>query len=123
MEVSIDHLLKLQDEEKDRQYFPKVSKDLEEEEDDIFMPFTGNTLPERNLPSRVRQENVRRYPQRERQPPKKQVYSIPSSLNYFSYCMSLSKCNFSELFLYTMPLIFVKSFLVLSKWEGMWYSL
>ena len=24
----IDHLLKLQDEEKDRQYFPKVSKDL-----------------------------------------------------------------------------------------------
>ena len=71
MEVSIDHLLKLQDEEKYRQYFLKVSKDLEEEEDDIFMLFTVNTLPERNLLARVHQENVRLYPQRERQPPKK----------------------------------------------------
>ena len=73
----IDHLLKLQDEEKDRQYFPKVSKDLEKEEEDIFMPFTGNTLPERNLHSRVRQVNVQHYPQRERQPPNRFTPYIP----------------------------------------------
>ena len=73
----IDHLLKLRDEEKDRQYFLKELKDLEEEEEDIFMPFTGNSLPERNLPSRVRQENIRRYSQRERQPPNRFTPYIP----------------------------------------------
>ena len=62
MEASIDHLLKLQDEEKDRQYFPKVSKDLEEEED-IFMPFTRNTFPERTF--MISSRKLRRYPQRE----------------------------------------------------------
>ena len=96
-----------------------MSKDLEEDEDDTFMPSTGNTVPERNLPSRVRQENVRRYPQRKRQPTK----WFTHTLNCFSYCMSFSECIFCELFLYFMPLIFVKSFLVLSKWEEMWYSL
>ena len=54
-----------------------MSKDLEEEEEDIFMLFTGNTLPERNLPSRVRQVNVGSYPHWEKQPPNRFTPYIP----------------------------------------------
>ena len=70
----VNHLLKLEDAEQDRQYSSNVPKDLEEEEEDIYLPFTGNNMPERIPPERIpppsaRQENSRHYPRSERRPP------------------------------------------------------
>ena len=84
----VDHLVKLEEAEQDREYSSSVSNDQDNE--DIYVPFTGNDVPARNVTPRAPLGNL----SYERPISARSIRSICSTLNNFGIAFTFTRILF-----------------------------